>query len=58
MEKRRKPAAIRAIPSWPGDKTRYRGLANNLARLPTLPGIANLMPANERLIALPAQGTA
>jgi IS5 family transposase len=37
-------------------KTRYRGLAKNTAQLLTLFGLANLMLAKRRLVALPAQG--
>ncbi len=36
-------------------KTRYRGLAKNTAQLLTLFGMANLMLAKKRLIALHAQ---
>ena len=37
-------------------KTRYRGLAKNVAQLMTLFGLANLMLARKRLLALNAQG--
>lgn len=38
-------------------KARYRGLAKNTAQLLTLFGLANLMLAKRRLMALPAQGS-
>lgn len=38
-------------------KTRYRGLPKNTAQLMTLFGMANLMFAKKRLIAIHAQGS-